>query len=327
MLRGKQILFIGDSVGHHWLNALLLDAHNKLPSLFPSNTSSWREFYSEPSPWQYDNRGFCAPPFHVLNMSSALESAPVITTFVFPNNECPPTYKKERYKACCPRGIPIGGRMAAISAKLLDTKPDIVIAQMGIHWHTVPSFRSDVSDMVKALGQYATLNSGSLILFLESLPQHFDAPDGSYDGWRANVNVNRSAFLCPPLNLTRVQTDQLVGDDMSVGIYNLNQIARREVEVTEGVHWLPANSGAAFAVRHDAHKGATKCCSKHTDCSHYCYSPDLWRPALDPFYSQVYASMHTRADARPDQPARKGAAPHSPLSTQRGSVPPRGSGG
>ena len=283
LLQGKHIFFIGDSVGHHWLNAMLLDAHSSKPSLFPTERSTWSEFYNKSTSFfEYDERGFCAFPFQFLNMSSAWASAPTIVSAIYPNSICPPPYKKPLYNQCCPRGIPISAT-GAISAKLNETKPDIVIAQMGVHWHAVPRFQTEMREMVTALGNYSALNPNSLVLFLESLPQHFDMPDGSYDGLL--TATNRSKFTCLPLNSSRIQSDLLkpLGDSMSVGMHNFNQLARSTVESTEGVQWLPANSGA-IAARPDAHQGATNCCARHTDCTHYCYSPHLWQPAIDPFY-------------------------------------------
>lgn len=288
LLQGKRIFFIGDSVGQHWLNAMLLNAHTNNPNLFPSNASTWSEFFNvSDSYYEYDERGFCAFPFWALNMSTAWESAPMVESAFYPNLLCPPAYKKSLYRQCCPGGNPISAT-GAISARLNETKPDIVIVQLGVHFHTVPSFQTNMHGMVMVLGNYSALNPDSLVLFFESLPQHFDAPDGSYDGLMA-APTNRSMWTCPNLNSSQIQSDLSLplGDSMSVGMHNFNRIAASVVEQTEGVQWLPTNSRSFDAMGGDAHKGATKCCGKHTDCTHYCYAPHLWQPTIDPFYFAV----------------------------------------
>lgn len=281
LLQGKRMFSIGDSVGHHWLNAMLLDAHkNRQLSLFPSNASTWSEFYNpSTSYYEYDERGFCAFPFKTVDMSSAWASAPSIVSAVYPNDLCPPSYKTQLHKQCCPHNHPIS-RTGAISVKLNETKPNIVILQMGVHYHTVSSFQAALREMLMTLENYSAMNVGPLVLFLESLPQHFDSPDGdgSYDGFHSAAN--RSAWTCTPLNSSQIESD------LRVGMHNFNQIARRAVEQTPGLKWLPSN-GEAFAFQHDGHAGATKCCARHTDCTHYCYSPNLWQPAIDPFYVAV----------------------------------------
>lgn len=292
MLQGKKIFFIGDSVGHHWLNSMLLDAHNNNEQgLFHSNTSIWKEYlntsFSPHGYYEYDEHGFCAFPFQGLNMSSVWPTAPSIVSASYPNTLCPPTYKRALYQKCCPGGIPIS-YTGAISVKLNETQPDIVIAQLGVHHHTVSQFETVLKEMLETLGNYSALNPDSLVLFKESLPQHFDSPDGSgsYDGYFAAVN--RSARQCVPHNASQIESDLLLGNvSVSVGMHNFNRIARRAVEEMKGgVQWLSSNS-EAIALRSDGHLGATACCAKHTDCTHFCYSPNLWQPTIDPFYSAL----------------------------------------
>mmetsp|Transcript_26305 Transcript_26305/g.40203 ORF Transcript_26305/g.40203 Transcript_26305/m.40203 type:complete len:441 (-) Transcript_26305:139-1461(-) len=289
LLQGKTFFFIGDSVGHHWLNSMLLDAHNNNEQgLFPSNTSIWKEYLNQSSSYyEYDERGFCAFPFQGLNMSSVWPSAPSIVSASYPNMLCPPPYKKPLSQQCCPGRIPIS-YTGAISAKLNETHPDIVIAQLGVHFHTVSQFKTVLKEMLETLGNYSALNPDSLVLFKESLPQHFDSPDGSgsYDGY--STAVNRSAWQCVPHNSSQIESDMLLGNvSVSVGMHNFNRIARRAVEEMKGgVQWLSSNS-EAMALRNDGHTGATACCARHTDCTHFCYSPNLYQPTIDPFYSAL----------------------------------------
>lgn len=299
MLQRKRIFFIGDSVGHHWLNAMLLDAHhNKQQRLLHSNSSVWVEYYNTSSTYyDYDERGFCAYPFQWLNMSSVWPSAPSIMSAKYPNQICPPPYKKELYKQCCPGGIPLS-YTGAISAELEKTRFDIVIAQMGVHYHSVESYQTVLNEMLITLGNYSATNPESLVLFLESLPQHFDSPDGggSYDGFIQAVN--RDPWKCLPLNSSQIESDlSLLGDScVSVGIHNLNQIARKAIDKKTkgggGVQWLSSNS-AIMGIRNDGHNLASRCCAKHTDCTHYCYSPNLYQPTIDPFYSALNDWFHS----------------------------------
>ena len=295
LLQGKKLLFIGDSVGNHWLNSMLLDAHNnKEESLFHSNQSIWKEYYKKSDiDYEYDeSAGFCTHPYYELNMSSIWPHAPSVVTFKYPNELCPPYYKKELQKICCPHKQPLS-YTGAISVKLNEIQPDIVIAQMGVHFHSISSFQTVLDEMLMMLGNYSVVNPDSLVLFLESLPQHFDSPDGSgsFDGFEGAVN--RSAWQCLPLNSTQIEDDLLLGDaSVSVGIHNFNRIARRAVEETKGaVHWLSSNSDV-MGLRNDGHKGATGCCRRHTDCTHLCYAPNLWQPAIDPFYNALKGWFH-----------------------------------
>lgn len=293
LLKGKNIVFFGDSVGNHWLNVMLLEAHGKDNSLFPSNRSMWEQFYfksfgpGNASYYQYEEElGGCRFPVRTINMTSAWPNAPAIDLFSYPNDWCPPKYKKTRYRQCCPGGRP-RSVTGPISLQLDATRPDIVLAQMGVHWHTVPTFRAENAAMVSALGNYSAANPTALVLFLESLPQHFDSPagDGSYDGFISAKN--RSNFHCPPLDASQIESDLLLGDNStSVGMHNINRIAKLHVEHTPGVQWLTSNSHA-FARRNDGHDGASDCCSRHADCTHFCYSPHLWRPAVEPFLLAV----------------------------------------
>ena len=296
LLKEKRLLFVGDSVGHHWLNVMLLAAYSKDSSLFPSNRSIWTESFNQPGYYEKDpEKDFCAFPMRSVNMSSVWPDAPVIASFLYPNEWCPPPYKKELYRQCCPGGNPIS-RTGPISFQLEEMRPNIVIVQMGVHWHTVPKFRADHSEMLSALANYsaAMTNSSSdsesspLVLFLESLPQHFDAPagDGSYDDFHA-VQATRTPFQCFPLNQSLIEADLLLQDNStSVGMHNFNRIAKKSVDQTPGVQWLTSNS-RAYARRNDGHNGATRCCARHTDCTHFCYSPHLWQPAIDPFLLAV----------------------------------------
>ena len=63
--------------------------------------------------------------------------------------------------------------------KLNERKPDLVLVQMGVHWHGIEKYTKDNEELLVALGKYSASNSDALVLFLESLPQHFDALDGS----------------------------------------------------------------------------------------------------------------------------------------------------
>ena len=298
LLKEKRLLFVGDSVGHHWLNAMLLAAHSKDSSLFPSNRSIWTESFNLTGFYEKDpEKDFCAFPMYSVNMSSVWPDAPVIASFSYPSEWCPPRYKKELYQQCCPGGNPIS-RTGPISFQLEEMRPNIVIVQMGVHWHTVPNFRADHLEMLSALANYsaAMTNSSSdsepspLVLFLESLPQHFDAPagDGSYDDFHAvEEKTIFTRFHCFPLNQSLIEADLLLQDNStSVGMHNFNRIAKKSVEQTPGVQWLTSNS-RAYASRNDGHAGATRCCKRHADCTHFCYSPHLWQPAIEPFLLAV----------------------------------------
>jgi len=297
LLKGKRLLFVGDSVGHHWLNAMLLAAYSKDSSLFPGNRSIWEESYyekfsDEKSYYEKDpEKGFCGFPMKFVNMSSAWPDAPVITSFLYPNLCCPPPYKKELYRQCCPGGKPIS-RTGPISLQLEKVMPDIVIVQMGVHWHQVQEFRADHLEMLSAVANYSAAmsdaESSPLALFLESLPQHFDTPsgDGSYDDFHA-VQSTRVSFQCFPLNQSLIEADLLLKDNStSVGMHNFNRMAKHSVKQTSGVQWLTSNS-KVYADRNDGHKGATRCCARHSDCTHFCYSPHLWQPAVEPFLLAV----------------------------------------
>ena len=128
LLRGKQLFLIGDSVSHHWLNAMLLDAqyNSKEQLLFHNNTSIWKKYWNgwnhSLTYFEYDERGFCAFPFEGFNMSSLWPSAPSIVSARYPGYLCPPIYKKALYQKCCPGGNPLS-YTGAISAKLNETKP------------------------------------------------------------------------------------------------------------------------------------------------------------------------------------------------------------
>ena len=135
----------------------------------------------------------------------------------------PPTYKRALYRQCCPNGRPISCT-GAISVKLNETQSDIVIAQLGVHYHSVSNFQTVLNKTLMALGNYSALNYNTLSLFLESLPQNFDSPDGSgfYDGF--HQAVNRSAWRCLPLNSSQIGSDLLLGDSsVSLGMHNFNR--------------------------------------------------------------------------------------------------------
>ena len=286
-LQGKRFFFIGDSVGHQWLNSMLLDAHrHHQHRLFHNNTNIWAEYLNKSTSfYEYDERGFCAFPFQVMNMSSIWTSAPSIVSAAYPNFLCPPTYTRALYRQCCPKGSPIS-YTGAISVKLNETHPDIVIAHLGVHYHSVSNFPTVLNKMLMALGNYSALNPNTLVLFLKSLPQHFDSPNGSgsYDGF--HQAVNRSAWQCYPLNSSQIGIDLLLGDiSVSTGMHNFNRIARRAVEEMQGgVQWLSSNS-VIMGFRHDGHTGVQY--PRYTDCTHFCYAPNLWQPAIDPFYHAV----------------------------------------
>lgn len=288
-LMKKKILFVGDSVGHQWLNSLLLGAFRRENNLFPQNVSIWKNFlfYNNNSYIYNEEKNFCYLPTRTFNITSIWKYSPIITAFYYPNDLCPPKYKNTLYSKCCPRGIPVS-TTGAISEKLEEIKPDIVITQMGVHWHSVEKYSQDTSVMISALQNYSIFNKHSLLLFLESLPQHFDTPsgDGSFTDFK--LGTDRNPWKCFSQNLTNEQQSVLISkNSTSVGILNLNHIAKMKVETSPGVNWLSTNS-RAFSKRDDAHKGATKCCAKHRDCTHYCYSHYLWEPAIEPFFFSLF---------------------------------------
>lgn len=66
-------------------------------------------------------------------------------------------------------------------------------------------------NIVAMLETYGMSNPNTLLLFLESLPQHFDVPSGSFDEFKANNNHTK--FQCFPLNSTFIQKDLKLGDE------------------------------------------------------------------------------------------------------------------
>ena len=155
---------------------------------------------------------------------------------------------------------------------------------MGVHWHDPAKFRNDNFKMNEALGNYSALNPDALVFFLEALPQHFDAPDGSgsFDNYMAATN--RSKKTCEPVNLTRIESDLLLGNhSTSTGTHNFNRMAKLATEQTQGVHWLPT-AFEAFATRDDAHNGRLRRRKPYKDCTHSCYAPNLWEPTVAPFF-------------------------------------------
>jgi len=309
LLAGKKLLFVGDSVGQNWLNAMLLDANSRHPGeLLPLDPNNWKRYYQGnkhvAAKYNFnETKGFCEFPFETLGFSTNRNYIQV-TSANYPNYICPHPSHKELHQKCCPPNRfqynhQTSFLVAPIAFELQQNHYDIVILQMGAHYRTYTLQHTNNAAVRTAAGAgldellplfqtYALRHRRSIVLFLESLPQHFDTFDGSYAALGLTVNASRSE--CFPLGMNHKRQDK--HKTGGLGVHRLNAIAKEILRHSNNnqwhnhnVRWLSSNAHA-FDVRHDGHDNARNF-PQFKDCTHYCYSPNLWQPAIDPFYKAL----------------------------------------
>ena len=194
---------------------------------------------------------------------------------------------------CC-RNDPTGPLPTLFVAAMqrMSPPPSVVVVHYGSHWHdwergnhSARWYEHDVRQLVSNLTAYSewyTRREGSrpLLLVRDNFPQHFDTPsgDGSFER-RKEWGDLRSHDRCKPIVWWR---------PASIGPWSLNHRAYPIVsDAAPAVQWL-GGGFESLAPRHETHlKGAASPMGHLDDCTHHCYSPLLWEPALDHFYRAV----------------------------------------
>lgn len=272
MLRGRRALVVGDSIAQQWANALLLDLHGRA-LLFPPR-GAWRNAVTnlgdDQARWK---RMYCGSEPTLLFNASAMSSsrshpAPIIAVAIMHEDSC---RMAKIDKPCC---IGAGPPLAYLQAVLRSLQPQIVVANYGVHWHGRQTSRAGtyarhITRLLDVLTNYSMqrrLQTGRrpLVVLRETLPQHFQTAwgDGAWDGPEQTGD-------CGPIKNRKP----------NAGPRTFNLLAERAVRMhPHGVHVeLLKGEFDAMLPRHDAHH-------QSGDCTHFCYAPLLWEPALRPFY-------------------------------------------
>ena len=299
-LRQSKILVIGDSVVFQWFNALLLDLHGRglLIGHRPARGNGtaaaatapllWTSYMNPPSKQRkrlssslaHEPSGFCSDEIDVI-----LEhpEAPHIGFHSLrpdriPRGQC----------ECCSSTSPLRGKLERVLASF---HPDIVVLNHGVHYHDAvigrgTSYAFEVEQAMHALTQYgerhARYMSPPLLLWLETLPQHFDTPerDGSYDSHqKCKACVARASLDFQGCSAILSTHESVAYGPLAMNRY-VRAVMATEANVSKYVRILRAFR--PFRPRHDAHWGELK-----YDCTHYCYAPLLWDSVLHPFYEEV----------------------------------------
>ena len=107
--------------------------------------------------------------------------------------------------------VNLGDALECMSIRGLITESDIVIANAGVHHPNSASLAQNVKDFIAwrdRLGKNSSIGrSPYCVAWRQTLPQHFDAPSGDWDGGlqhSASVTIanarNHSTSCCKPLN-------------------------------------------------------------------------------------------------------------------------------
>ena len=174
---------------------------------------------------------------------------------------------------------------------------DVVVINYGHHYagSTIEAYRADMQALFAHLSRWvAAAPPGRRgAFFRETGAQHF-VGTGAFQSWEQAHPQLGSACTCAPLSGAAAKS---------------NQILSQNAVVREAALEHPAVAVVPFyeltAPRHDMHEGPfcgfggkdgpKPCC----DCTHYCFTPQLWRSWFDTLYRETERHMarHKRASA------------------------------
>ena len=276
-----RLLVVGDSVQLEWTAAMMVDLSER--GLFGEDlrNGSWVPF-RRPSGLTWCQ----APLYFIFDARNASSMAPQIA-YMDLREEDPK--KADRSKGCeCACGSP-HPNAKALGRTLRHYQPDVVVMNYGVHYNGAElpggAYHTAVKAAMRTLSAYAQRQKGGargqppLLLWRETLPQHFDGTPRGDGGWSSR---QQGVHQDPSCAETRWRESQ-GWLELHEGPVALNRLARNLSGAFPRVTILPGFE--QLGARHDGHQ-------YKADCTHWCYAPLLWDAVLMPFYAAVVAASN-----------------------------------